>query len=85
MIQIDSNSNTFIYGHLSQINVYKGQYVKKGQLIGRVGSTGVSTGPHLHFEVRREDKLYDPLVLLPSRNNIYVLDERESAYGVGGE
>ena len=85
MIQIDSNSNTFIYGHLSQINVYKGQYVKKGQLIGRVGSTGDSTGPHLHFEVRREDKLYDPLVLLPSRNNIYVLDERESVYGVGGE
>jgi len=85
MIQIDSNSNSYIYAHLSQINVYKGQYVKKGQLIGRVGNTGDSTGPHLHFEVRREDKLYDPLVLLPSRNNIYVLDERESIYGVGGE
>jgi len=85
MIQINSGKDSYIYGHLSQINVYSGQYVKKGQLIGRVGNTGVSTGPHLHFEVQKGSKLYDPLVLLPSRSNIYVLDERESTYGVGGE
>lgn len=48
------------YGHLSRIDVNKGQQVKKGDNIGAVGSTGKSTGPHLHFEVRRSEKALDP-------------------------
>jgi murein DD-endopeptidase MepM/ murein hydrolase activator NlpD len=51
---------TTYYGHLSSIKVTVGQSVKKGDNIGAVGSTGKSTGPHLHFEVRRGDTALDP-------------------------
>ncbi len=51
------------YGHLSSIAVKPGQHVNQGQFIGRVGSTGLSTGPHLHFEVRQHGRLLNPLTL----------------------
>lgn len=49
------------YGHLSKFNVRPGQRVKRGDVVGFVGSTGRSTGPHLHYEVRRNGKATNPL------------------------
>jgi murein DD-endopeptidase MepM/ murein hydrolase activator NlpD len=49
-----------LYGHLSRIEVVLRQEVRSGSLIGRVGSTGQSTGPHLHFELRKNGRAQDP-------------------------
>lgn len=56
-----------LYGHLSKILAVKGQSVKTGDTIGLVGSTGMSTGPHLHFETRRRGVATDPAPLMMSR------------------
>ena len=52
------------YGHLSELGVELGQEVSRGEFIGRAGSTGRSTGPHLHYEVRINDEPVDPLQYL---------------------
>lgn len=49
------------YAHQSQILVSVGEYVRQNDVIGRVGSTGLSTGPHIHFEIRRNGAALDPL------------------------
>jgi len=50
-----------LYGHMSKFNVKKGQTVKRGQIIGFVGSTGLSTGPHLHYEVIKDNEKVNPI------------------------
>ena len=56
-----SNGITTRYGHLSRISVEAGQRIKRGDQIGNAGSTGRSTGPHVHYEIRENDQPVDPL------------------------
>lgn len=61
MVEVDhGNGLSTRYGHLSEINVRVGEVVKIGQVVGLVGSTGRSTGPHLHYETRIEGEAVDP-------------------------
>ncbi len=53
-----------LYGHLSKIKTKKGSFVNQGELVGLVGNTGYSTGPHLHFTVYKNGKLVNPMTLL---------------------
>ena len=60
-VMIDHGNGYYtLYGHMSSIAVSVGQSVSKGATIGYVGSTGVSTGPHLHFEIRQGTTILDP-------------------------
>jgi murein DD-endopeptidase MepM/ murein hydrolase activator NlpD len=56
-----------IYGHNSRILVDEGDHVRQGAAIAEVGSTGRSTGPHLHFEIRIDSEAVDPMIHLPAR------------------
>jgi murein DD-endopeptidase MepM/ murein hydrolase activator NlpD len=61
MVEIDhGNGLATRYGHLSSVDVEEGQAVRIGQIVGRVGSTGRSTGPHLHYETRIDGEAVDP-------------------------
>lgn len=64
ILQHDDRYQT-IYGHCSEVLVKSGQSVQQGQAIARVGSTGLSSGPHVHFEVRKAGRAVDPLPFLP--------------------
>ena len=59
------NDATSVYAHLSKMNVKAGQKVKRGDIIGNVGKTGMATGPHLHFEIRFGGIAEDPEKYLP--------------------
>jgi murein DD-endopeptidase MepM/ murein hydrolase activator NlpD len=65
MVEIDHrNGVSTRYGHLSKILVKTGQHVTTGQVVGLIGSTGRSTGPHLHYETRINDNAVDPMKFL---------------------
>ncbi len=67
MVEIDhGNGLTSRYGHMSKIETSVGDPITRGQLIGQVGSTGRSTGPHLHYELRLNDKSINPRHFLPA-------------------
>ncbi len=61
------NGYATLYGHQSSFEIKEGDLVETGQHIGNVGSTGLSTGPHLHFEIRQDGGVIDPLPFLPPR------------------
>ncbi|MCA1591119.1 MAG: M23 family metallopeptidase [Acidobacteria bacterium] len=61
------NGITTRYGHLSKVEAVEGQEIKRGAELGQVGSTGRSTGPHLHYEVRISEEAVNPAGYLPSR------------------
>lgn len=66
MIEIDhGNGLSTRYGHLSKIEIQVGDTLQRGQLIGLIGSTGRSTGPHLHYELRLGEKSINPRRFLP--------------------
>ena len=62
--QIQSNDITIVYAHCSKLYLKQGDKVKQGDKIAEVGSTGNSTGPHLHFEIRKGKELIDPELIL---------------------
>lgn len=67
MIMIESPDGwATLYGHLDKIIVHEGAKIKQGEVIGALGNTGRSSGPHLHFEIRKLDGPIDPLPLLPA-------------------
>lgn len=61
---LHENGLVTFYAHLSLLNAKKGDSVCKGQIIGKVGTSGNATGPHLHFEIREEDRKLNPLEYL---------------------
>ncbi|MFQ5329366.1 MAG: M23 family metallopeptidase [Thermodesulfobacteriota bacterium] len=78
---------TTVYGHLSRFakGIKRGSRVKQGQLIGYVGSTGLSTGPHLHYELKINGRLVNPLSIKPLPSKSIAKDERERFKAVMGE
>lgn len=78
-IIIDHNDNySTKYLHLKDKNVISGTAVKSGELIGHVGSTGKSTGPHLHFEIIKEGKSVNPASLVPFKGTAPVAVEKKT-------
>lgn len=65
-LRIQSGEVLTLYAHCSELLVQEGSTVKQGDVIAKVGATGRTTGPHLHFEIRRDDRFINPELILGS-------------------
>ena len=68
-----------LYAHLSEINVTAGQQISRGQMIGKVGSTGWATGDHLHLEIHQNNSPLNPLEVLPLKPETIVFETTSTA------
>jgi murein DD-endopeptidase MepM/ murein hydrolase activator NlpD len=72
MVEVDhGNGLATRYGHLSAIDVSVGQKIQIGQVVGKLGSTGRSTGPHLHYETRVDGEAVNPQKFLDAGDRIF--------------
>lgn len=69
ILKHEDNSMTSVYAHMSRLAAFEGDTVRRGDIIGYVGSTGMATGPHLHFEIRFGGVAEDPEKLLPVKSS----------------
>ena len=80
LVEIDHGRGIITrYGHMSAVLVSAGQRVTRGQQIGRVGSTGRSTGPHLHYEVRIDDSPVNPIPFMRSTDYLMAMKRAGNA------
>lgn len=90
MVEIDHGRGISTrYGHMSAVLVHSGEHVTRGQQIGRMGSTGRSTGNHLHYEVRIDGRPVNPIPFMKSTDYVLAMQKRSGspsmdAIGVGG-
>ena len=80
LVELDHGRGiTTRYGHMSAILVHAGDHVKRGQQIGRMGSTGRSTGNHLHYEVRIDGRPVNPIPFMKSTDYVLAMQKRGGA------
>jgi murein DD-endopeptidase MepM/ murein hydrolase activator NlpD len=80
LVEIDHGRGiTTRYGHMSAILVSAGQHITRGQQVGRMGSTGRSTGNHLHYEVRIDGRAVNPIPFMKSTDYVLAMQRRSGA------
>jgi murein DD-endopeptidase MepM/ murein hydrolase activator NlpD len=80
LVEVDHGRGiTTRYGHLSAILVHPGDRVTRGQIVGRMGSTGRSTGSHLHYEVRIDGRAVNPIPFMKSTDYVLAMQRRANA------